>query len=91
MYAEYGDVSKVRQVLEGMLSQKVFSWSVMIGVFDKEREIHGKITRQGLLWSYIVPGNALVDMYAKCGDALKARRHYGKGGWELPLGNPSLP
>ncbi|KAH7307783.1 hypothetical protein KP509_22G077500 [Ceratopteris richardii] len=38
-----------------------------MGALKEGREIHVEINRQGLLDSDIVVGNALLDMYAKCG------------------------
>ncbi|KAI5079086.1 hypothetical protein GOP47_0006757 [Adiantum capillus-veneris] len=35
--------------------------------------IHDEISSQGLLLKHVVLGNALVDMYAKCGALMKAR------------------
>jgi pentatricopeptide repeat protein len=42
------------------------------GAIDKGKEIHELILRRGLLEKDIVLGNALVDMYAKCGMFEKA-------------------
>ncbi|KAI5057963.1 hypothetical protein GOP47_0027978, partial [Adiantum capillus-veneris] len=39
----------------------------MIKAIDKGKQIHDKILRQGLLERDLLLGNALVDMYAKCG------------------------
>ncbi|KAI5075032.1 hypothetical protein GOP47_0010993 [Adiantum capillus-veneris] len=41
---------------------------------DKGQQFHDEIVRQGLLAKDIVLGNALVDMYVKCGALLKAHR-----------------
>ncbi|KAH7373029.1 hypothetical protein KP509_17G033700 [Ceratopteris richardii] len=41
---------------------------------NKGREFHDEIVRQGFLEDDIVLGNALVDMYVKCGLLLKAHR-----------------
>lgn len=41
--------------------------------YDKGKQIHDEIDRQGLLQNDLVLGNALVDMYVKCGDLLKAQ------------------
>ena len=38
-----------------------------IGALDKGKEIHDEIVHRGLLERNIMLGNALVDMYAKCG------------------------
>ncbi|KAI5072845.1 hypothetical protein GOP47_0012951 [Adiantum capillus-veneris] len=45
-----------------------------VGAVDKGEQIHNEIARQGLLENDVVLGNALVDMYAKCGALGKARR-----------------
>ena len=45
-----------------------------IGAADKGKQIHDEIARQGLLQEYIVLGNGLEDMYAKCGTISKARQ-----------------
>ncbi|KAH7437863.1 hypothetical protein KP509_05G093000 [Ceratopteris richardii] len=44
-----------------------------IGACDEGQKIHDKIERQGLLEVDIMVGNALVDMYAKCGKFSKAQ------------------
>jgi pentatricopeptide repeat protein len=44
-----------------------------IGAVDKGKQIHDEISSKGLLDKDIVLGNALVDMYAKCGFLLKAQ------------------
>ena len=45
-----------------------------IGAADKGKQSHDKIAMQGLLQNDIVLGNALVDMYAKCGDVSKTQQ-----------------
>ncbi|KAH7446972.1 hypothetical protein KP509_01G084700 [Ceratopteris richardii] len=45
-----------------------------IGAIDKGEQIHDEISRQGLLGSDVALGNALVDMYIKCGALLKAQK-----------------
>ncbi|KAI5065495.1 hypothetical protein GOP47_0020190 [Adiantum capillus-veneris] len=44
-----------------------------IGAIDKGKQIHDEILMRGLLDHNTLLGNALVDMYAKCGDLLRAR------------------
>ncbi|MCO5570113.1 hypothetical protein L7F22_023829 [Adiantum nelumboides] len=44
----------------------------IIGDIDRGKLIHDEICKQGLLEDNIVLGNAIVDMYAKCGAVLKA-------------------
>ncbi|KAI5075778.1 hypothetical protein GOP47_0009854, partial [Adiantum capillus-veneris] len=46
----------------------------MIRDAGRGKEFHDEIFRQGLLQNDILLGNGLVDMYAKCGDVLEARR-----------------
>ncbi|KAI5083801.1 hypothetical protein GOP47_0003544 [Adiantum capillus-veneris] len=41
-------------------------------------EIHTELERQGLLESNIIVGNALVDMYAKCGSLRRAKEVFDK-------------
>ncbi|KAH7301556.1 hypothetical protein KP509_23G032000 [Ceratopteris richardii] len=54
-----------------------------IGAVDKGEQIHDEITRQGLLKNNIELGNALVDMYAKCGALTKAQQVFA----QLPVRN----
>lgn len=49
-----------------------------IGATEKAKEIHCEIARKGLLRRDIVVGNALVDMYAKCGLLAKAQEVFDK-------------
>ena len=44
-----------------------------IGAVDKGREIHSSIVREGFLENNVLVGNALIDMYAKCGNLMKAQ------------------
>ncbi|KAI5065567.1 hypothetical protein GOP47_0020262 [Adiantum capillus-veneris] len=44
-----------------------------IGAADRGEQIHDEIVRQGLLKNDLSLGNALVDMYAKCGALSKAQ------------------
>jgi pentatricopeptide repeat protein len=44
-----------------------------VGALDKGKQIHDEIGKRGFLRKSIVLGNALVDMYAKCGVLAKAR------------------
>ena len=48
---------------------------VSLSDVDKGKEIHDEIVRKGLLEKHIELGNALVDMYAKCGELEKAQKH----------------
>ncbi|KAI5065682.1 hypothetical protein GOP47_0020377 [Adiantum capillus-veneris] len=45
-----------------------------IGAGEKGREVHSEIDRQGLLNNGNGLENALIDMYAKCGELTKARQ-----------------
>ncbi|KAH7366418.1 hypothetical protein KP509_18G077200 [Ceratopteris richardii] len=45
-----------------------------IRALDKGEQVHEEISRQGLLGKDCTLGNALVDMYAKCGDLNKAQQ-----------------
>ncbi|KAH7436565.1 hypothetical protein KP509_05G026100 [Ceratopteris richardii] len=45
----------------------------VIGALDKGEQIHDEISRQGLLENSLVLGNALIDMYVKCGALVKAQ------------------
>ncbi|KAI5067683.1 hypothetical protein GOP47_0018211 [Adiantum capillus-veneris] len=45
-----------------------------IRAIDKGERIHDEIDRQGFLGKYVQLGNALVDMYAKCGALQKAHQ-----------------
>ena len=50
----------------------------LIGAKDKGTEIYGEISMRGLLEKDILVGNALLDMYAKCGSLLKAQELFDK-------------
>ncbi|KAH7434140.1 hypothetical protein KP509_06G002000 [Ceratopteris richardii] len=50
-----------------------FKACASIGACDEGHKIHDEIERQGLLEVDIMVGNALVDMYAKCGKLSKAQ------------------
>ncbi|KAI5057960.1 hypothetical protein GOP47_0027975 [Adiantum capillus-veneris] len=39
----------------------------VLGAVDKGKQIHEEISKRGFLEDHMVLGNALVDMYAKCG------------------------
>ena len=45
-----------------------------IRAIDKGKQIHDEIMSRGLLEKDVVLGNALVDMYAKCGMLIKAQQ-----------------
>ena len=44
-----------------------------IGLLEKGKEIHDEIRKKGLLRKDIMVGNALIDMYVKCGVLFKAQ------------------
>jgi pentatricopeptide repeat protein len=45
-----------------------------IGAIDKGKQIHDQVVSEGLLDKNILLGTAVVDMYAKCGALIKARK-----------------
>ncbi|KAH7423042.1 hypothetical protein KP509_12G036800 [Ceratopteris richardii] len=44
-----------------------------IAALDKGQELHAELLKRGLLEHCVVVGNALIDMYVKCGHLAKAR------------------
>ncbi|KAI5083700.1 hypothetical protein GOP47_0003443, partial [Adiantum capillus-veneris] len=54
-----------------------------LGAAEMGEAIHAEVFRKGLLQEDIVLGNALVDMYAKCGSLVKAQHVFN----ELPFRN----
>ena len=44
-----------------------------IGAIEKGQEIHAEVDREGLLEADVSIGNALADMYMKCGSLIKAQ------------------
>ncbi|KAH7373079.1 hypothetical protein KP509_17G036100 [Ceratopteris richardii] len=62
---------------EGLFPNAVTFCSILkacgsIRAVDKGEEVHNEIAEQGLLQHNLVLGNALVDMYVKCGSLPKA-------------------
>jgi pentatricopeptide repeat protein len=55
----------------------------IVGDIARGDEIHGEVVSRGLLGEDVMVGNALVDMYAKCGVVKKAREVFDK----LPIRN----
>eukprot|EP00250_Pteridium_aquilinum_P021360 c25097_g1_i3 orf=437-2410(+) len=49
-----------------------------IGDTEKGRDLHGDIAKKGLLKKDLVLGNALIDMYAKCGSLQEACKVFDK-------------
>ncbi|KAI5068895.1 hypothetical protein GOP47_0017240 [Adiantum capillus-veneris] len=63
---------------EGILPNEVTYVSILkacaiLGAINKGKQIHDEISAQGLLEQHVVLGNALVDMYAKCGALRQAQ------------------
>ncbi|KAI5065602.1 hypothetical protein GOP47_0020297 [Adiantum capillus-veneris] len=83
-YAQHGQCEEALNCFERMQGEGLTPNAVTftcilkacgsIGAVDKGKRIHDEITRQGLLGNDIMLGNALVDMYAKCGSLGKARK-----------------
>ena len=92
-YTEYGQYQEALNCFEGMQSEGLSPNSVtyicMLKVcgrmeaLQKGEQIHKEIVNKGLLKNNIVLGNALLDMYAKCGMLAKAQEVIE----ELPLRN----
>jgi pentatricopeptide repeat protein len=55
----------------------------IVGDIARGEEIHDEVVSRGLLGEDVMVGNALVDMYAKCGVVSKAREAFDK----LPIRN----
>ncbi|MCO5559087.1 hypothetical protein L7F22_012679 [Adiantum nelumboides] len=82
-YAQKGQGQQALECLkqmrfEGILPDAVTYICVLkacaaIGAIDKGKQIHDEILKQGLLEHDTVVGNALVDMYAKCGALSQAQ------------------
>ncbi|KAH7434156.1 hypothetical protein KP509_06G003100 [Ceratopteris richardii] len=83
-YAEFGQDEEALVCFELMESEGIspspltFSCALRacgnLGAADTGEKIHNAITKQGLLANNVLLGNALVDMYAKCGNLAKARQ-----------------
>ncbi|KAH7440806.1 hypothetical protein KP509_03G011400 [Ceratopteris richardii] len=92
-YAEQGEEVHALDSFEHMLSEGVVPNAVTLGsllkacasagAIGKGEEIHEKIVKQGLLENNVALGNALIDMYAKCGFLTRAQRLL----MELPMRN----
>jgi pentatricopeptide repeat protein len=82
-YANQGQCHEVLQCFEQMqsegLSPDVVTFICIlkvcgtVGAIDQGKQIHETISTRGLLKKDMVLGNALVDMYAKCGLLAKAQ------------------
>ncbi|KAI5083686.1 hypothetical protein GOP47_0003429, partial [Adiantum capillus-veneris] len=83
-FAQEGEAEKALDCLEQMRHDGIPPDAVTyvcalkacatIRALDRGKKIHNDIAEQGLLQNNVVLGNALVDMYAKCGDVSEARR-----------------
>ena len=49
-----------------------------VGIPEKGKEVHAEIVREGMLANDSILGNALVDMYAKCGILERAQKVFDK-------------
>ncbi|KAG5230543.1 Pentatricopeptide repeat-containing protein [Salix suchowensis] len=76
LYASCGDVEVAHQVFDEMFNrgESAFPWNSLIAGYTELGEaVHRDLVRLGFANDGFVL-NALVDMYAKCGDIVKARR-----------------
>ena len=83
-YTQQGQSHEAFNCLERMQNEGFFPNAVTLtcilnvcgrtGAIEKGRQIHEKIITRGLLEKDIVLGNALIDMYAKCGVLAKAHQ-----------------
>ncbi|KAI5056072.1 hypothetical protein GOP47_0029593 [Adiantum capillus-veneris] len=83
-YVEHGENDEALRCFERMETEGFCPDAVTYGcilkvcgtirAINKGQQVHDEIAKQGLLGSDIVLGNALVDMYAKCGAFTKARQ-----------------
>ena len=61
-----------------------------IGALDKGMELHDDIVHRGMIENHIV-GNALIDMYAKCGMVTRAREVFdNRSVWDIIAWNSLL-
>ena len=82
-YAQHGPGEKALSCLDRMQRQGVSTDVVTfvcilkaccsIQAFEKGKEIHAEILKEGLLEKHVLVGNALVNMYTKCGELAKAQ------------------
>ncbi|KAI5059686.1 hypothetical protein GOP47_0026005 [Adiantum capillus-veneris] len=82
-YTEHGFAEDALNCLERMLLFGIYPdaftyvWSLKacasLGATDKGQEIHAEVERKGLLEKDLIVGNALLDMYVKCGLLTKAQ------------------
>ncbi|KAH7427133.1 hypothetical protein KP509_10G031500 [Ceratopteris richardii] len=82
-YVEHGQGEGALDCFDSMLHDGIFPNAVtyvsilkacaLLGALYRGEQIHDEIIRHGFLQDNVVLGNALVDMYAKCGALLKAK------------------
>ncbi|KAI5081310.1 hypothetical protein GOP47_0004493 [Adiantum capillus-veneris] len=82
-YAQCGQGEQALECFDRMLGESItpdpvtylciLNVCATLGAIDKGKQIHDEVSRQGLLEHDLVLGNALVDMYAKCGDLQQAQ------------------
>jgi pentatricopeptide repeat protein len=90
-YVQGGDAEEAlncfEQMLQGGFSPNSVTFLCILnacsslGSIGKGKEIHNDVLREGLLKKHSLLGNALVDMYAKCGLLIKAQEVFD----ELPV------
>ncbi|KAI5081458.1 hypothetical protein GOP47_0004641 [Adiantum capillus-veneris] len=83
-YEEHGLSEEALKCFDAMQCKGAFSNSVTyvsalkacgsIGAIDKGKDIHAEAERQGFLKGDVAVGNALVDMYVKCGSLVRAQQ-----------------
>jgi pentatricopeptide repeat protein len=83
-YIQQGQSHKALNCFERMLmenlSPNIITFTCIlkacgsIGAIEKGKQIHDEISRKGFLERDLILGNALVDMYAKCGMLSKAQK-----------------
>ncbi|KAH7420891.1 hypothetical protein KP509_13G028100 [Ceratopteris richardii] len=68
------------QMLQAKVSPSIVTFASIlkacgdVGAFEKGEEVHAEILRDGSLERGAVVGNALVNMYCKCGQLIKAQQ-----------------
>ncbi|KAH7439192.1 hypothetical protein KP509_04G048900 [Ceratopteris richardii] len=60
-------------IADGVTYATVLNACAKVKAFEKGIEIHDEVNRLGLLDNDVILGNALVDMYSKCGALAKAQ------------------
>ncbi|KAI5070756.1 hypothetical protein GOP47_0015099 [Adiantum capillus-veneris] len=82
-YTEHGWGEEALACFEQMLAEGISADHVVlmsslkacgkVGAMDKGEDIHAEVERRGLLDKDLAIGNALVDMYVRCGSLSKAQ------------------